>query len=343
MSRSQSLPQHGVGGPTIVEKVSIRCAWLLGAVLFVTVGWIACAPVDPLGVVSIWYHAFAPGMLIQALGLALIVSVAATFIAGRSLTDIGLFSACVGLVAVTVRGNTCDVMLFDAAEQSAVASLGLRLALECVAWCIVIMIAMVLTPIITQWSQGKEALTVTREFSPKKEVFWMSGCCLPGRLGKLTGLAGPDVDQWHQGKLHAATVLVVGLLIESLLLKGFSNRATEHGQSLFVVAGAVAAGAYVAYRLYPVQTPLWTISGAMKLAVLRYVIAWLFPGPLDAPILLNSSPMLRVLPLHATAGGVAAAIFMFWQMTSIPGQQFAESGKEPSRRHAKDKKSGKAG
>ncbi|MGB0714929.1 MAG: hypothetical protein ACPGXK_03570 [Phycisphaerae bacterium] len=328
MSRSPSLSQEQLQSPTLAMKIAIWVAWSLGAILFFSVGWVACAPTDPLGVVSLLYHASPAAMIVQSLGLSLIVAVAATIIAGRYLVDVGLFSACLGLVIVTLRGNTGDVMLFDAANQLTLDGLGLRLAGECFAWCIVVMATMLLTPMIVQWSMGKEAIRVTRDIGGHSEEFWMAGAGLPAAFGKWTGLAGPSIDEGMRAKLHAGTVIAVGLVVEAILLKGFASRATEHSQSLFVVAGGVGVGAYVAHKMFPVVTPLWTISGAMKLALLRYLIAWIAPGSLESPILLNSNPMLRVLPLHTVAGGVGAAVFMFWQMTAVPGQQIVSDTPE---------------
>jgi hypothetical protein len=256
----------------------------LAGAIFLTVGWIAMAPDDPQGAISILARRGAAAMLLQAAGLAAITAALATVIVGRRLPQVGTFAAAIGLTAVSLRGeSTVFLLLQYSPAQSQLAG---KFAFEAILWSGVLMIAAVISELITRWLAPASIQQSDSSSSAERRQGWQHTILLTG-----AGLA--------------AFYLFGGAL---------SSRAVQHGQACFLIAASVAVGAYLAHRLAPVRSPAPSLAAAAILTLVGYVWTWWRPGAAGLPANVPVSPFLRVLPIQMIAVGVAAAIGMFWYM-----------------------------
>ncbi len=69
---------------TLTDRLAALIAWGVGAALFLTLGWVAMQPDDPLGAVSVLSRRGAVLMILQAGVLAAVAAAVATAVAGRS-------------------------------------------------------------------------------------------------------------------------------------------------------------------------------------------------------------------------------------------------------------------
>ena len=281
------------------DRAATWVAWALAGTIFLTIGWFAMAPDDPLGAVSVLTRHGAWMMLLQAAGLAAVTAALATVIAGRRLPDVGTFAAAVGLAAVSLRGGTAGSLLIQWADAAPVSqsSLPILLALEAMAWFVIVFMARGFSIGVGQWCFG--------------------ACPEPRRDGGGGHTEGEPLSP-RGGATHGIKHMLIAagaaLLTFKILSAGLSTRSVQHGQACFVVAASVCIGSYVAYWLVPVRSALWAILSVPFLAVGGYVWARLSPSPGGLPASVPASAFLRVLPIQYIAVGTAAAVAMFWYL-----------------------------
>jgi hypothetical protein len=276
---------------SILDRAATWVAWALAGTIFLTVGWFAMAPDDPLGAVSVLTRRGAWMMLLQAAGLAAVTAALATVIAGRRLPDVGTFAAAVGLAMVSLRGGTAGSLLIQWADAAPVSqsSLPIQFALEAIAWFVIVFIARGFSIGVGLWCFGEGS-------------------------GHAEGEPHSPRGGATHGVKHMLIAAGVALLTFKILSAGLSTRSVQHGQACFVVAASVCIGSYVAYWLVPVRSALWAILSVPFLAVGGYVWARLSPSPGGLPASVPASAFLRVLPIQYISVGTAAAVAMFWYL-----------------------------
>ena len=79
-----------------------HAAWGLGAIVFVSIGWLAMRPWDPRGAISLLTHVNPSMMMLEVLALAVATSAVATVLAGQDHPDVGGFAVGIGVVAFAV-------------------------------------------------------------------------------------------------------------------------------------------------------------------------------------------------------------------------------------------------
>ena len=277
---------------SLLDKAATWVSWALAGAIFLTVGWLAMAPDDPLGAVSVLTRHGAWMMLLQAAGLAAVTAALAAVIAGRRLPEVGTLAAALGLAAVSLRGATAGALLIEWADVAPVSQSGLplQLALEAIAWFAIIFLARGFSIGVGQWCFGDR-------------------------------LCGTALEQWARPKDSMAdglkhTLLAGGaaLLTFKILSAGLSTRSVQHGQACFVVAASVCIALYLASWVVPVRSAVWSILSVPLLAVGGYVWARFGPAPGGLPASVPASPFLRVLPIQYISVGTAAAVAMFWYL-----------------------------
>ena len=142
--------------PSLLEKVAALASWVLAGAIFLTVGWMAMEPDDPLGSVSALARADGILMLIQAAVLAAVCGGLATVIAGRRMADVGTLAAALGLALVSLRGATAEYLLVQGAEISDSFERGLALSfvLEALGWFLVMIVTIGVSALVTRWCFG---------------------------------------------------------------------------------------------------------------------------------------------------------------------------------------------
>ena len=103
---------------TLLDKTVTLGSWVLAGAIFLSVGWLAMKPEDPLGAVTVLTRDGGLLVLLQAGALAGVAAAIATVIAGRYLADVGTFAAAVGLAAVSLRGGTAGTLLVHFADTT---------------------------------------------------------------------------------------------------------------------------------------------------------------------------------------------------------------------------------
>jgi hypothetical protein len=283
---------------SLLDKAATWVSWALAGAIFLTVGWLAMAPDDPLGAVSVLTRHGAWMMLLQAAGLAAVTAALAAVIAGRRLPEVGTLAAALGLAAVSLRGATAGSLLIEWADVAPVSqsSLPLQLALEAIAWFTIIFLARSFSIAVGQWCFGACP-------EPRRD-----------RGDRSAGVWHGPKDSIADGLKHTLLAGGAALLTFKILSAGLSTRSVQHGQACFVVAASVCIGLYLAYWVVPVRSAVWSILSVPLLAVGGYVWARFGPAPGGLPASVPASPFLRVLPIQYISVGTAAAVAMFWYL-----------------------------
>lgn len=310
MSDAAGMAVMDRGDMTFLEQSSVWATWLLGGAAFLTVGWTALRPDDPFGGVSLWSRSSGMSAWCQIVALTAAVSALGTVMAGRKSVDAGALAAALGLAAVPLRGATSEYFLIRAAESAGGASaLAMRFAAEACAWGTAVLAALAVSAMTARWFFGPR--------SRHDEIPSLADA--PG-FGRWLSIDAAERTPVAGGLKHFAIALAVGLVAFQVLSTGSYARAIEHGQACFVVAGAAGVGAYVAHRVAPVRSALWSVLAALLLGPVGFAAAIVSSGSSPStvlPVTIPVSHFLRALPIQFAAAGTVAAIAVTWHMAAI--------------------------
>ena len=303
---------------SFLEKLATWGSLALAGAVFLTVGWLAVEPDDPLGAVSLLARRGAWMMLLQSAGLAGVTATLATVLAGRRVTDVGTFAAAIGLAIVSLRGKTAEYLLVQGADRSATFTYGLgrELAVEALAWAVVVLVSACVSAWVMRWCYAgiadAEVMAAAERSDPSAPGGWMmAGWDLP-LLRAVCGRGGCAPTPLVDGLKHALIVTGACVLAFNGLSAGMAPRAIQHGQVCFVVAAVVYTACYLAHRMVPVRSAAWSILAVMVFSVLGYLWASTRPAALGRPLIVPTSPYLSVLPIQFICVGTAAALATFW-------------------------------
>ncbi len=324
--------------PGLLDRAATTVSWVLGGALFLTVGWFAMEPDDPLGPVSAYARQGGLMMLIQAAALSGVAAGLATLIAGRRVADIGTFAASLGLAAVSLRGATAEYLLLQGADHSETFehSLAWSFAIEAVGWLLVVLVAVAVSALVMRWCFGStETPDPKRADASPDVVHMLAGFDVPRMSARCFGVASRRQTVSTDGVRHTLVTAGVGLAAMAVLSAGLRWRSIQHGQVCFVVAAAVFIGTYAACRMVPVRSALWSILAVGLIALVGYLWAALRPEVAGLPPNIPSSHFLRILPIQLIAVGTTAALLAFWyvfvphsEANSGPG----DGGRAPERK-----------
>jgi hypothetical protein len=294
--------------PTLVEKAAAWSSWIFAGAVFLSVGWIAMAPDDPLNAVSLLTRRGSLLMLLQAGGLAMVTAALVTVVVGKRLPHAGTFAAGLGLAAASTRGGTTVQMLALGADGSPdfQSSLALRFAIEAVQWFVVMLAATATSAVVSQWCHGAASKRNASDDT-------------------TAGYRRPT-NAWQ----HFGITVACGFVVFLVLSQGWSARSVQHGQACFVAAATIGIAAYLAYRVAPVGSPIPSLLGAGVLAVVGYLWASFRSAPVELPAIVPASPFLRVLPIQMVAVGIAAAVAMYWYVLPSLHETGQPSGDSPA-------------
>jgi len=319
---------HEPPQPGMFDKARTLGACAVAAAVFLTVGWMAMAPDDPLGAVSLLSRGAPAAMFVQTFALSLLAAGAGTLIAGRLLPDIGTLAACIGLGVVSFRGATAESLLIDAVGPagSGFGWLGVKLLLEAAAWVLLALGATLFSAIIARWCHASGA-SLPGDDGEAADVRARSAALdFPYFSRRWFGVANEAPVDRRIGFMHAGVVGAATLVLTTVFIEGFDARATQHAQTCFVVAAAVAIGSYFAHRFCPVRSAAWTLLGVWAACIACYLWGAVTPGHEGGPVTLSWNPMFRILPIQFVASGTASAIFMFWNMAGEPEDRSGYGG-----------------
>lgn len=271
---------------SLLDKLALWASWGAAAAIFLTLGWMAMSPDDPLGAVSLLGRGTGLSMWLQAAGLAVVASAVATVLVGRVVPYAGPFAAALGLAIVSFRGSTMESLLIAThIEGGSTQWLSLRLFMESMGWLVVIALAFVTGVGVARWCFPKVAQAdLLRERESAR---------LPNALFVPVSLAA-------------------GLLAYSIIGAGLNDREIRHPQVCFVVGASVWIGCYIAYRIVPARGIAWHVAPAILMAMGGYLWASMQSAPSSRPATVPPSNFLRILPIQFVSVGLAAAIAAYW-------------------------------
>jgi len=307
-------PRHPL---TLWDKTLALGSLVAAAAIFLTIGWMTVEPDDPYGAVSLLAHGNALFMVLQAAGLAAVTAAVATIVAGRRLPDVGTFAVAVGLAAVSLRGETTASLLVKQADLDAgfQRMLALKFALESVAWLAVILVGVFVSAAVMRWLFTPPTSSAGPSADHAESGTWvLAGFGLPFIGDHVLRAPARCYTPPKQGLIHTVVAAGSALVVMAILSAGLSSRGIEHGQACFLVAVSVLVATRIAYRVAPVQTPLWSILAVGLFAAFGYVWSGIGAPPPGLPAHMPVSPFLRVLPVQYVAVGTAAGLAMFWHL-----------------------------
>jgi hypothetical protein len=271
---------------TFLDKLALWASWGAAAGIFLTLGWMALAPNDPLGAVSLLVHEGSLGMWMQAAGLAAVASAIATVLVGRVLPYAGPFAAAFGLAIVSIRGGTSESLIIAARTAgSGSGALAARMAMESAGWMGVMLLAFAVARAIARW-------------------------CFPA--GHRVSSVVPDAAPKFPAPAFSIFAFAAGLLAFNILGAGMATREIRHTQGCFVVGASVWLGCYVAFRIVPTLAFRWYAAAAGLLVLAGYGWASFLRDSDQLPLSLPPSNFLRILPIQFVTVGCAAAIAAYW-------------------------------
>ena len=313
---STAEPSLTVSAPplSLADKTVFVGACALAAAGFLTVGWIAAAPRDPLGAVSL-LDLPAPALVwLELTALAGVVAALGTVLAGRRVTDIGVFCAAFGLAALAFRGANATYLL-NQADSAGLSTrvLGLRLMVEAAVWLVPIALAVVVSPLAARWCcPGRPAQV------PGSPLLAHAGVDLPLLGRAVPGFADVVRTPSRESLLHAGFVALAGTALLGVLGASLAGNAIRHSQAGFMVALSAGLATYVAQRVVPVRSTLWGLLGLAGLAMLGYGWAAMRSAPATWPAAVPVASALRVLPLEFVGAGTIGVIVAGWLSGSPP-------------------------
>ena len=312
-----SIEQHQL--MRLGERVLVACAFAVSIAMFVTLGWWASAPEDPLGAVSFLAHPQPWWMLMQLIGLSAVSATVSTLIGGRRVPELGTLTTCVGLAALSLRGAPASAMLLGStdATQGSVASLGMNLALDTVVWFGVVLVAFVVSAAVESWCFGPRAdsMEADREGTGiGHKPGSMDHASHTSPLGMIpAGDAG--------GRLYTVRSIVITSVIAvvalTLLAAGLSNRSIQHGQAIFLVAAAYWVAMSLTLHIAPSKLAFGPLVSVVLVAVGGYLWTSL-RGSAAGPAPIPSTHFLRILPLQFVSIGCAMVLHKLGTIRASP-------------------------
>jgi hypothetical protein len=293
------------------DRAATLLSWSIAGGLFLSIGWMAAAPDDPFGPVSLLALSHPVPAAFQIAALAAVASGIATVLAGRHLADVGPFAASIGLGILSVQGETSAYFLISGVENGPVppGTLAARLGAESFVWFGVLMLTVFVSGVIGRWvfaSRNRESEALGAD-EPAPAVLSASAD-LPWRVGA----SAVERTPWRQGLAHAAVFVALALIAYQVFSSGLHNRVIRHGQACFVVAASYWLATRFAFQLVPVRTTLWALLAVGATAVAAFLWAALRPGVVGHPAGIPGSHFVRVLPMQFVFVGAAAVIFTSW-------------------------------
>jgi hypothetical protein len=221
--------------------------------------------------------------VIIAAVLLLVCTLIGTVIAGCVRFEAGLFAACVGLMALSLRGGTSQSVLFEG-NGSPHVYMVLTIELAILGGIIALAWGML-------WTIGRAGMT-----RPMPEHLALEPASAEGPVAGVTSLI--------------AHVVAMGLLVI------FLCQSQAKYQALASVFVASAAGAMIAYGISPARPSAWFWSGSLIVGLIGFILA---ASGQDTNLAVGMpqgffAPLARPLPLDYASLGTAGAILGYWTM-----------------------------
>ena len=330
----------------LMDKLVLLSAFGVGATLFLSVGWLAVAPADPQGAVSLWTHENPVLMVFEAFALAAVTASLATLIAGSKLPDVGVFAVALGLALASLRGGTATYLLitFANGDRGAERMLAGQLAGEALIWSGVVFLSMVVCGLTTRHFRAGGMSPLTVENQP-------INLNSPVQLDELSVTECPSVNRrlglmfdsdkplaMRLGGLKATIVTaLVAMFAFNILVSGRLPHAIKHGQVIFAVCSSFFLGVWASKQWFACRTAFWSLLAVPLVAVLGYswAVSASASGGMYADLAtVPMSDFLRALPITFIAAGTMGVLIARWTLQDAIARPKKQSQSKKSKQRA---------
>jgi hypothetical protein len=314
----------------LVDKLFLLTAFAVAASLFLSVGWIAVAPSDPQGAVSLLAHENPALMVIEALALAAVTASLATLIAGSRLPDVGIFAVALGLTLTSIRGGTATYLLMTVADgdRGAERLLAGQLAGEALIWTGVLFLSLVICGWVTRHFQDSDADFALGSLPSASanypvQLTELSATECPG-VSRRLGINADSEKPLAARLAGLKTTLVTGLVAMfsfNVLVSGRLPQSIKHGQVIFAVCASFFLGVWISKMWFACRTAFWSLLAVPIVAVMGYSWAVSANSSGGKYADLASVPMsdfLRATPIAFIAAGAMGVLAARWLLSDNP-------------------------
>ncbi len=291
-------------------------------------------PQDPQGPISLLPYDRPLAMIVQVAGLSAGVAAVAAVVGPARLSSFGVFAVAFGLAVANTRGAKMDYLLANLGG-SALEGRGrlcATLALAVLIWFLPIVAAFLVERLVRGWlgDRPDAADGGGREQSSPRS----GGKAARTPAGRAPGGTQVSAHQELASGLTATGICAVtAFVVIGLTATGSPVAAIEKGQVYFSLAAGFFLGGLLAHHLCTTQLTFWYYLSVPPVAVVGYLLAWLFPRVsgfsqaalkyYDALAHIPPNAFARALPIEYVAVGTAAALAGCWS-----SQRFHRSRRE---------------
>ncbi len=307
---SSAAPHAGESFWSVVlRRTRYVVAIVVAGVVFWTAGWACAAPPPAFAGVSLLAWAPAAGLVGAVLLTILLLGciVLAMIITHPDAPHTSLYCALLGLGGLSIRGGGIFMLLDTHQLDHTLPAVFPRLALECLVWAIILIIAEAFTLALharyfanTLWI-GRSG--VDPKFFPSRP----GGPTLGGSIGGPTHAESSEDRKPLHAVLANAAAFAVTTLAAMILLALFL-KSQEKGQVLFAAFLSFGLAALLANVLFPDSSnwPVWlAVPAAAAIGYLRAPTTLAYPGH-------AASAMSSALPIDYLAAGIPGAILGYY-------------------------------
>ena len=298
------MPQYDSVTPAIgpsLDRWMFHLAWAVGVALFLMVGGAVLLPADSEAALSLLTHDRPGLMLAEMLGLAVVAAALATAIAGKRHSDVGTFTAALGVGLLSLRAGNMTSILMDHADDRLIA---LRLLVDAGAWCLIVVVSATVDRVVARWLFGRcddRCLAAHWPIFGRVAVAHDEPACPPFAYIRHLGIG-----------------TLVALALIALFSTGRGERAIQQGQACFAVVAGFYLAAGRAFKAAPV--PALGASWLIVPIVCAIALLYSFVRSLTSPVLVNGLPtvpvtnFLQILPVTYMMFGTAAVLLGRWRV-----------------------------
>jgi len=295
------------------DKVRFLLAVGMAMLLFLSVGELATAPVDPLGAISLLTHPQAPLMVLEMGSLAAVIAALATVLIGSKLPDVGVFAAGLGVGLVSLRGHTATylLMISTAGNGPVERTLAVKLMFESLIWFAVIAVAMIVSGFVMRWCQPAGIDDAPGEDDMTGEMA-ISECPV---LADMVDAHGSEPPDRIAGLRFTIVTGVVAAIVFAILASGSRPITIEHGQVCFAAFAAFYVAVWLARSLFFCRTAFWSLLAIPLASVISGVWSLLMgsgSSSYDHLVTVPASDFLRVLPMTYVGAASVGVVTAHW-------------------------------
>ncbi len=310
---------HRPSSPT--DRLRTWASLALAAGLFATVGWAAMQPSDPLGAMSFVGHHRPIQTLAVGLALAVVAALLGEMLAGSRIAHFGVFTACFGLSALSLRGGSMrDLLLrFDTTDNAVSSRLHMHLAGEALLWSAVVLVSCLASAWIVRWlrtdgDRRPDTVGATGGGGSRKPVDGVR----PTRSKPTAPPRSSRAAHLRDGLGALVAVTALAMLVIRVTAAGSPVDPIRTGQVFFSVGAGFLVATWLAVQIFPNATFAWIVPAVPVVAIAGYLAATSSAGfsddflPYNDVLAIPPNAFSRALPVEHVAAGILGLLLGLW-------------------------------